>query len=78
MSSLPLPTTVDQPWLSVHNAMEAGMQPSMDDEESLHFTAMVWWVLGMHPSLKKKATVGQLNAWHAQRLSAVLSCIKHA
>jgi hypothetical protein len=54
------------------------MQPSMDDEESLHFTAMVWWVLGMHPSLKKKATVGQLNAWHAQRLSAVLSCIKHA
>jgi hypothetical protein len=42
LSSLPLPTTVDQPWLSVHNAMEAGKMPSMDDEESLHFTAMAW------------------------------------
>ncbi len=40
LSCLPLPTTVDQPWLSVHYAMEAGMLHSMDDEESLHFTAM--------------------------------------
>jgi hypothetical protein len=40
LSRLPLPTTVAQPWLSVHNAMEAGMLHSMDDEESLHFTAM--------------------------------------
>jgi hypothetical protein len=40
LSRLPLPTTVDQPWLSVHNAMEAGMLHSMDDEESLLFTAM--------------------------------------
>jgi hypothetical protein len=28
---LPFLTTVDQPWLSIHNAMEAGMLPRMDD-----------------------------------------------
>jgi hypothetical protein len=37
-SSLPLPTTVDQPGLSVSAAMEEGMLLLMDDEESLHFT----------------------------------------
>ena len=37
----------------------------MDDEESLSFTAMEVLVLGMLPSLKKKATVGQSNAWRA-------------
>jgi hypothetical protein len=31
LSRLPLPTTVDQPWLSVHYAMEAGMLQHMDD-----------------------------------------------
>jgi hypothetical protein len=44
---------------------ESSMLPLMDDEELLHFTAMAWRVLGMLPSLKKKATVGQSNAWLA-------------
>jgi hypothetical protein len=34
LSCLPPPTTVDQQWLSVHNAMEAGMLQHMDDKES--------------------------------------------
>jgi hypothetical protein len=82
LSRLLLPTTVDQPWLSVHNtknhAMEAGMLQCMDDEESLSFTAMVWQVLGMLPSLKKKDTVGRSNAWLAQRrLRLHQACVKH-
>jgi hypothetical protein len=47
--------------------MEAGMLLNMDDEESRRFTAMAWQVLGMLPFLKKKATVGQSDAWRAQR-----------
>jgi hypothetical protein len=38
LSRLPLPTTVDQPGLPVHDAMEAGMLQRMDDEESQCFT----------------------------------------
>jgi hypothetical protein len=52
------------------------MLPLMDDEESLRFTAMA--VLGMLPSLKKKATVGQSNAWRAQcSLRLQYACMKH-
>jgi hypothetical protein len=54
--------------------MEAGMLPRMDDEESRHFTAMALRVLGMLPPLKKKATVGQSNAWHSA-LSQFASCM---
>jgi hypothetical protein len=50
----------------------------MDDEESLCFTAMALLVLGMLPSLKKKATVGQSNAWHAQCRLRGSGCIMHA
>ena len=50
----------------------------MDDEESRRFTAMAWRVLGMLPSLKKKATVGQSNAWRAQcSLRLQYACMKH-
>jgi hypothetical protein len=34
---LPLPTTVDKPGISVCNAMDTGILPHMDDEESLYF-----------------------------------------
>jgi hypothetical protein len=58
--------------------MEAGMLLHMDDEESRRFTAMAWRVLGMLPFLKKKATVGQSNAWHAQRrLRLHHACMTH-
>jgi hypothetical protein len=78
LSRFPLPTTVDQPWLSVHYAMEADMLPRMDDEESLRFTAMAWRVLIMLPSLKKKVTVGQSNVWRAQHcLRLHHACMKH-
>ena len=41
-------------------------------------TAMAVLVLGMLPSLKKKATVGQSNAWRAQRrLRLFHACMKH-
>jgi hypothetical protein len=54
------------------------MLPLMDDEDSLCFTAMAWRVLGMLPSLKKKATVGQSNAWRAQcSLRLHHACMKH-
>jgi hypothetical protein len=54
------------------------MLQHMDDEESQRFTAMAWRVLGMLPSLKKKATVAQSNAWCAQRgLRLHHTCMKH-
>jgi hypothetical protein len=54
------------------------MLPLMDDEESQRFTAMAMLVLGMLPSLKKKATVGQSNAWRAQHhLNLHHACMKH-
>ena len=50
----------------------------MDYEESQGFMAMAVQVLGMLPSLKKKATVGQSNAWRAQcRLRLHHACMKH-
>jgi hypothetical protein len=61
LSRLPLPTTVDQPWLSVHDAMEAGMLPLMDDEESRCFTAMVWLALGNRLSVGLRWQVK--NSW---------------
>jgi hypothetical protein len=54
------------------------MLPLMYDEESRRFTAMAMLVLGMPPSLKKKATVGQSNAWRAQRhLRLHHACMKY-
>jgi Plavaka transposase len=40
--------------------------------------SMAWRVLGMLPALKKKACVGESNAWRAQRrLRLHHACMKH-
>lgn len=40
--------------------------------------SLAWRVLGMLPALKKKRTIGQSNAWRAQRrLRLHHACMKH-
>jgi hypothetical protein len=57
---------MDQPGLSVHNAMEAGMLLCMDDEESLHFM-LTEVLLNQH---------AQDHSWTVEELRSVIVLLK--